>query len=318
MTKAEITIVLPCYNCESSVERAIKSIQSQTFIEFECLVIDDGSSDKTKEIIKKYIEGDERFKFYSFRENRGVSFAKNFGINHASTPLLSFVDSDDYIGANLLKNLLEARKNTGADIIFCDLVEESNYQYRYLFSYNKKAGIITTNDFLRELIKDNKVKSWLNGRLFAKSLFKGKSLEGRMLEDFLVLPDLVMRANYISYVPYTGYHYEIRENSLSRATDYESKFAFLKFAEERKKWVLKNHPQFVSEANVCIANFYNNYFSMAREKKNIKNKFLFERKHVMFVRRQYFSLFFNKNIKWKRKVVISLLYLLSFVLKDKD
>ena len=316
MNKPKLSVVLACYNSEFSVERTIKSIKAQTLKDFECLVIDDGSGDGTIKIIEKLIGNDLRFKIYCFEENQGVSYAKNYGIKHAKTSLVSFIDSDDYISPFLFEKLLNAHNKTSADIVFCDVVEESDYQYRNLFVFDRKAEIITKEVFLKKLIKDKEIKSWFHGKLFSKKLFEGNYLKGRKLEDFLLFPNLVIKANYVAYIPYTGYHYEIRENSLSRVLTAREKFEFLKYAEERKNWVRKTRPALMVEANSCLVSFYNNFITTAREEKHNALNFLFEKNHRLFVRRQFPNLVLNKEISWKRRIIILIIFLYSWTVKE--
>lgn len=121
----KISIVLPCYNIENYLERCIKSIESQTFTDFEALFINDGSTDETVETFKK-IKPDSRFKMFS-KINEGSGFARNYGLEKAQGQYLYFMDPDDLIDQDLLEVNLEYMEKYDADLNIFGLrkVEES-------------------------------------------------------------------------------------------------------------------------------------------------------------------------------------------------
>ena len=90
-----ITVIIPAYNSSATILRAINSVINQTFRDFELIVIDDGSTDKTLELLG-YFEGNEHIRIISFKENRGVSGARNAGMREATGKYIAFLDADDY------------------------------------------------------------------------------------------------------------------------------------------------------------------------------------------------------------------------------
>ena len=92
----KISIIIPSYNEEKNIFRCLDSVMNQTFSDFEVLCVDDGSNDKTFDIIKKYSEKDSRI-IPMKNPNKGVSSARNFGIENAKGDYIGFVDSDDFI-----------------------------------------------------------------------------------------------------------------------------------------------------------------------------------------------------------------------------
>ena len=91
-----ISIVVPIYNVENYLGMCLDSIHHQTYENFECLLIDDGSPDKSAEICKEYVAKDSRFRYFK-KENGGVSSARNFGIDIANGDFVAFVDGDDIV-----------------------------------------------------------------------------------------------------------------------------------------------------------------------------------------------------------------------------
>jgi len=102
---SNITIVVPVFNGGSTIAKSLKSIQKQTYRDFEVLVVDDGSTDNTESEVKKISMLDDRYK-YIYQENQGVSAARNRGIELCVSKYITFVDDDDYLEANHLTNLL--------------------------------------------------------------------------------------------------------------------------------------------------------------------------------------------------------------------
>jgi glycosyltransferase involved in cell wall biosynthesis len=103
--KPLITIILPCYNSELTVARCIESILHQTYTNFELLVINDGSTDLTEEIVNACCADDERVKIFS-KDNGGVSSARNVGLDNAIGEWVTFVDSDDFVTPHWLDNFV--------------------------------------------------------------------------------------------------------------------------------------------------------------------------------------------------------------------
>ena len=122
-----ISVIVPVYNVEKYLNRCIDSILAQTFSDFELLLIDDGSKDKSGEICDQYAEKDDRIKVLH-KENGGASAARNTGIDHAVGEYIMFADSDDYIGRNMLESLLGLieRQNDWA-ISSMEMVEDGKH-----------------------------------------------------------------------------------------------------------------------------------------------------------------------------------------------
>ena len=98
----EISIIVPVYNVEKYLKRCIDSILNQSFTDFELILVDDGSTDNSGEIIDEYAIKDERIKVIH-KENGGLSSARNVGIEYSKGNYIAFVDSDDYINKNMYK-----------------------------------------------------------------------------------------------------------------------------------------------------------------------------------------------------------------------
>jgi len=120
----QVSVIVPVYNQEQYLEECISSIRRQTLAEWECIIVNDGSSDSSGEIARRFSEEDSRILCLE-QKNRGVSSARNLGMRHASGRYLCFVDGDDFIDAAFLKHLLDASDRGASDLtvagkLFCD------------------------------------------------------------------------------------------------------------------------------------------------------------------------------------------------------
>lgn len=113
----KVSIIVPVYNREKTIDRCIESILAQDFCDFECILVDDGSKDKSMEICESFSKKDDRIIVLK-KKNGGVSSARNMGLEHAIGEWVVFVDSDDVIASNHLTNLLKHSED-GIDMVFC-------------------------------------------------------------------------------------------------------------------------------------------------------------------------------------------------------
>ncbi|MGN1221356.1 MAG: glycosyltransferase family 2 protein [Candidatus Cryptobacteroides sp.] len=113
MNNPKISVIVPVYNSEPTIRRCVDSVLAQTFTDFECLLIDDGSKDKSGEICDEYATRDSRIRVFH-KENGGVSSARNVGLDNADGEWIAFVDSDDWVGEKYLEPFLY---HSDADIV---------------------------------------------------------------------------------------------------------------------------------------------------------------------------------------------------------
>lgn len=110
-----ISVVIPVYNAEKVLDQCLFSLKYQTLPRFEVLCVDDGSTDQSVEIIKRYVQSDSRFKFFS-QTHQFAGVARNLGIKHAKGEYLLFLDADDYFAPNLLIDAYYQAKLFDAEI----------------------------------------------------------------------------------------------------------------------------------------------------------------------------------------------------------
>lgn len=132
----KLSIIVPVYNGEKYIRKCIDSILNQSFKDMEIIVINDGSTDTTEEILKTYLEKDKRIKLIN-NKNSGPAAARNKGIKAARGNYIGFVDSDDYIELTMYEKLYESAEKKNVEVIMCG--------YRDINSFNNTSEIIKSN-----------------------------------------------------------------------------------------------------------------------------------------------------------------------------
>lgn len=117
-----VTIILPIYNGERYLSVALESVKAQTFCDFECLCIDDGSSDSSSEIVRKYCVEDSRFRLIQ-QPNAGVAAARNRGVKESKGEYITFLDQDDAFSSELIEKLLVVANDTNCDVVEAEITE---------------------------------------------------------------------------------------------------------------------------------------------------------------------------------------------------
>lgn len=212
----DITIIVPAYNVGKYIEKCMNSLVNQTKKEIEIIAIDDGSTDNTLEILKKYESEYKDLVKVFHQENKGQSLARNLGIENASGKYVGFVDSDDEIELDLLEKLWEKVKEFSYDAVAFDV--NCIYPNRQIII---KSGVETDE---KQLSKEQKNNFLLNmysiscNKIYKKDIFKDKKLlfyPGVWFEDVLFLYKIIPSLKSIAKIDYPGYKYYQREKSVT-------------------------------------------------------------------------------------------------------
>ena len=223
-----ISIVVPIYNVENYLRQCLDSIQNQTYKKFDCIMVNDGSTDSSQQIAEEYLT-DSRFKLIN-QSNKGLSGARNTGINHIreESIFVAFVDSDDYIYPDFLETLIEHIEDD-VDIIE-GMIENFHDEIkvdRVCHNFEKKI-LITKDDKLGELAL-NELRVSVFPKLFRKSLLTEDFFpEGWIFEDLAVIPELVSHSGKWIKLPKVIYAYRIRPNSITTKEFSEEKLDVFK------------------------------------------------------------------------------------------
>lgn len=217
MTEPFISIIIPVYNEEKYLSQCLKSIQNQSYQNFEALMIDDGSSDSSLQICKKVELEDQRFRTYS-QENAGIGMARNRGLDCAKGEYICFIDADDYVNPEFLQINYENIKETQSEMSICgycrfteesDIVPVQENLPRVLRKTDMIAAISTTGAGNRSepiVMACNK--------MIAAKVFETIRFKNRWHEDEFIILEYIQKANRIVYTDKTLYYYRQHPSSV--------------------------------------------------------------------------------------------------------
>ena len=211
----EISIITPVYQAEKFLQKCVDSILSQSFTDWELLLIDDGSTDRSSEIGQAYAAQDTRIQYHR-KENGGVSSARNTGVELAKGTYLTFVDCDDYVEPDLLETMYQLVKKYDADLGVCR-------NFDYYEGKKKPVQDRTVEDFctdteggLRQVFQARVFGVGPVSKLYRREIFKGVLYpEKTIAEDAYVIVPLMKNCKKIAFSTAQKYYYMHRKASLT-------------------------------------------------------------------------------------------------------
>ena len=252
-----ISVIVPVYNLQDDLERCVVSIMAQTYSDLEIILVDDGSTDGSRDVIQKLADMDGRI-VPVYKENGGVTSARLAGLRKATGEYIGFVDGDDEIEPDMYERLLHAYMNSDVDVVQC------GYYFhlldgRVLENTVKENTRLSAQVALEQLFQDKIVKNYLWNKLYRKSLFDGIQFPvGRTFEDIIILPMVIRKAGSVLIIKDIGYHYMEQQGSivtrafrLNQWDDYL--YALNKKYEYAKQWgVWKDSDRFLANMYLRI------------------------------------------------------------------
>lgn len=208
----KVSIIVPIYNASRYLSRSVESILNQSYENLEIILIDDCSTDNSKEIIKKYALKDTRIKPFYSEVNQGVSKSRNMGLKSVSGDYVVFIDADDYIVKDMIKIMVEKAIKYNSDLI-------DSY---HLVIYNDKT-FLEHKALKKDLILGNKnnkemltKSSYITGKLIDTKLLKGLLFNEdlRRYEDLVFEHELKLRVNNYCLIKDVLYYYYQVDGSL--------------------------------------------------------------------------------------------------------
>ena len=206
----KISIIVPLYNVEEYLEECLESIRNQTYTDIEVILVNDGSTDGSKQICERFCQVDSRFRLIN-QENQGQSVARNRGFKESIGQYIMFIDSDDVINTNVLEVLLPYMK-PDVDIVECGMTRDKESFFlnkipTTVFEGNSKEAILNCIAF-------RTVKFCAFTKLYRREIVeKIPFLEGYIYEDVFTGINYLNHIRKIIVVDYIGYYYRVRPNS---------------------------------------------------------------------------------------------------------
>ena len=253
----KISVIIPTYNRENLIGKAITSALNQTYKNLEVLIIDDGSTDNTKEIIDKF--SDKRVKYIKLKENLGSSNARNIGIKMATGKFISFQDSDDIFYPNKLEFQINNLINKKSVLDFCKIKVIFNSSLQYIIPQEYQENNIIQGNIFSELIKNGNFIS-TQSILIKKNFITKYYFDINMprLQDYELILRMIPKVK-ISYTRRILVELHIQKDSIQNSKEKLKKAIYIllnkkfKFKSEQKK-SFKNYlnqllKEFFSEEN---------------------------------------------------------------------
>lgn len=213
----QLSVIVPIYNTAPYLRCCIDSILSQSFGDYELLLIDDGSTDGSGEICDEYAAEDARIRVFH-QKNKGLAETRHFGLEQSMGEYIATVDSDDWVDRNYLKNMVELASLNNADMVMCAYwyhIEEDWYEQ------NKPTGNVPMSWVIDTL--EGRCHAGLWNKLMKRNLLLSPEV---LVPQYSYYEDMVMTLSYLRqcrrliYDDRATYHYRVVSSSLTNRNDY--------------------------------------------------------------------------------------------------
>ena len=209
----KVTIIIPVYNIEKYLPRCIKSVEDQTYKNIEIILIDDGSTDNSGELCDEYVKKDSRIRVLH-RENKGVSSARNTGMEMATGDAILFLDSDDYMAVDCISKMVSLMKKYNADISILQMKYIPEYMNEELQCNKEIVKVMDSKEAIEESLYQKKYTCCAPSKLYSKKVIQNVQFPvGRIAEDLATCHLFFDNANKIVYSNYYGYYYRQHRTS---------------------------------------------------------------------------------------------------------
>lgn len=241
-----LSIILPVYNSENTIQRCIESVLRQKLTNFECIIINDGSTDNSQTIIENYAQKDSRIILIN-QLNHGVSYSRNVGIQAATGQYIGFIDSDDYIEPDMFFHLTQNASKYNATVSICHYFREQNERNTIPNILIKKEKILNKHEKYQMLFSE----SGCQGMSFTKVIRRKYLIENnylfdtkiKYLEDFLFFYNIFKHTDSIFFSDKPLYHYVINQSSVTQQKG---------FSEAMKTAIIGLKELILQEQNFCL------------------------------------------------------------------
>jgi glycosyltransferase involved in cell wall biosynthesis len=304
----ELSIIVPVYNVEKYLSECLSSLIRIEGISKEIIIVNDGSSDGSDEIIKKYIAEFPNDFIYIRQSNSGLSGARNSGLKICKGEYVVFIDSDDFVDPNKFRDLFQKGKQEELDIIVGDFEyfkNNSRFISKQMKKRSSRLSVLEENSGLEfwdrtyDHINDSIRVEVVTNIFKRKMLIKNNVffVENLLHEDTLFMYQIIIYAKRVKYFPVHFYTYRIRENSIMRNLNYKNYLSKLFIAQELYTLKCKN-----KISSKCWDSYILSLYFTASYNAKIKNKNLFNKIKI------------SKNLTFKsylKKIIISFLHFIS-------
>lgn len=220
MKNPKISVIVSVYNTEKYIEKCLDSLLNQTYSNIEIVVINDCSTDGSLKILKKYAKKYDNMILIENKENKGLSYSRNVGLEKATGKYIGYIDSDDYVDSTYYEQMMKAIKKEKSEIAIADMkIVYEDGSFPDYVSKGCNGEVNTLN-----IIKNGLAASACN-KLFKREIIeKYKFSEGKLNEDLAVILPSIVAAKKISYVENNNYYYVQHTGSIQNSRFSDRRF----------------------------------------------------------------------------------------------
>ena len=261
---SKISVIVPVYNGERDIERCLFSLINQT-IAVDIIVVNDGSTDKTEEVVKKIVEVYPDRVSYYYKENGGISSTRNFGVSKVETEYFGFLDSDDYVEKDMFEKMFKEMEKTNSDICMCN----------FYWVYDKENKLAKDVDYQNKHEILSRMFATLWNKLYRTSWFKETGIDfpnGLRYEDASVLYRLALYMDKVCYVDEAFVNYVQRLGSITHTFNININDMIEVFKGIKAFYIEKNaYEDYKNEIEYLFIRFFlgNSYLRACRIKDNV-------------------------------------------------
>ncbi|MGX7773664.1 glycosyltransferase family 2 protein [Limosilactobacillus fermentum] len=305
-----VSVIIPVYNVERFLDKCIISVLEQSYSNIEILLVDDGSTDSSGSICRKYSKKYKNVK-YLHESNKGLSAARNYGLDVCNGKYVLFVDSDDFIRNNLIENILNIALTEKADIV----------EFNYLLVGGKDKQWPKVTNAYKVLDHEKALMSCLNyessvmvwNKLYRKNLFKGIRFPvGKIHEDEAIAPYLTDKANIYVKVDDCYYAYVKRKGSIMNSNFSDNELFIINIFQKRLKYFSQKY----GEKYDPIINYH--YFLRLKNLVSNMPKYSENRSKLIIAKHELYKRLLNNKLSKKLRIkTVVYNYMPDFIYKRR-
>lgn len=288
----------------------IDSLLCQTYKDFEIVLVNDGSIDKSDSICKQYKEKNNNIKLINI-EHKGPDAARNIGLEHCDGDFITFVDSDDYVDSKYLEIMYSNTINNNCDLCICDFKKVFNHKYKKN-NYTNRIRILSSEEKYKLFFRVSQKKDYYGvwGKLIKKEVINNiEFVENKINGDIPFVYSVISNANKVVFIDdYLYYYYQNRKGITNREFSFE-KLDLLEMWDVVLKNVEEKHPEYIKYCkDCCMRARFTLLSKMLIDGYDRNDKELHEinRQLKQYIRKNYFSLL-KINMSFSRKVLLTML-----------
>lgn len=296
-----ISVIVPIYNVEGYLEESVKSVLDQSYNNIEILLINDGSTDKSKEVCMKLMAHEKKIRYYEKR-NSGLSDTRNVGLEKVRGEYISFVDSDDLLAPNAVRTLYELCKKYNTEIAVGKISHFVDGK-RPSYKTQTRENVFEKDEAICDFLCQREISTSACGKIYKASVLKDVRFKsGILYEDNLFLSDVLNRVQKVVYTDEECYGYRHRANSITTKHFSEKDLDIIDIGNELvRRYEYKSSELSLAVHTYQVTNCLRVYLT-APEDEKFRNDINYCREYIELHKKEIL-----KNTKARNKLKIALL-----------